>query len=113
MRRRRQRLTKYVPKGGGASIKPIPAPKISVVTMDEVPDPPAGARHGRWSELLDQIEKLGKGSALRVETGDLKRGLYIRGQLRAQAKKRSRFMSSSRSGDGTVFYFWLEPAQKA
>jgi hypothetical protein len=83
------------------------APKVGVVTMDAVPEPPP--RNGSVGEsLYAEISKLKPGTALKAEFENEKNAEYVRGKLRSLAKKDKQFMSSSKSADGKTRWFWLE-----
>lgn len=97
-----------ITKQGGATWKRHAAPKSSVVTMADVPEPPLTGRSGISDALYAQIAALKPGSALKVEVETEQHGDYIRGKLRKKAKADKQFMSSSRSADGKTRYFWLE-----
>ncbi len=80
------------------------------VDMAAVPDPPR--QTGRSSPLFavfEQVYDLPRGKALPITFRDVKRGLYVRGQLRKWAKKRGDMLSSSRTADHLTFFFWIEP----
>lgn len=88
------------------------AQSFSTVSMDAVPDPPVASRKSALGPVIEAVFRAQSGQAVRVPVSSLQRGIYIRGQLRAQAKRRGRFLSSSREADGLTFYFWLEPKEK-
>ena len=95
-----KRKANYVPS------KRCGPPKVGVVTMAEVPDPP---RNGSIADALYvRVGALKPGSALKAEFESEAHGDYVRGKLRGKAKKDRQFMSSSRSADGLTRYFWLE-----
>lgn len=85
-------------------------PAVSVVKMDEVPAPPA-ATLCVADELYTQICGLCAGVALSATFDSEGHGDYVRGRLRAKAKKAGKFMSSSRSEDGKTRYFWIEEVE--
>ena len=93
-------------KLGGARGPRAAAPKVSVVSMDAVPDP--GIEPGKYAEMFDQVLALQNGNALRVDFASKSHALYVRAVLRKMAKGRKRFLSSSKSPDGTTRYFWFE-----
>jgi hypothetical protein len=89
-----------------------PAPKISVVTMADVPEPATGYR-GQWADVYGQIRALKDGAALKLEFSTESHGAYARGRLRALAKAdktHGKVFSSSASHDKLTRYFWLEKA---
>lgn len=82
-------------------------PAIAVVKMEDVPEPPPN-KGSIAEELYAQIGGLKMGTALRVDFESETHAEYVKGKLRGKAKKDRQFMSSSRSADGKIRWFWLE-----
>jgi hypothetical protein len=98
--------------GGGRASNRVPSnryarPETAIVKMDEVPEPPPRNRPVA-EQLYLQVRELGQGNALKASFESEKHGEYVRGKMRAMAKKEKKFLSSSRTADGKTRYFWLE-----
>jgi hypothetical protein len=81
-----------------------------VIAMADVPPPPVTGHSGFAEALWAQICALKVGAALQVEFEASTHADYVRGKLRARAKKLKQFLSSSRTLDGKTRFFWLEKA---
>jgi hypothetical protein len=84
------------------------APTVSVIAMQDVPEPPAGRGGSIGEELYRKVKALQTGQAVKADFETEKHGEYVRTKMRSLAKKDKLFLSSSRSTDGRTRYFWLE-----
>lgn len=83
--------------------------ECKVVTMDEVPEPPAvGLRNGRRSAIYAKIRSLGTDQkrALRIECKDKKDLSNTRTQLQQMAIRDGRRLLTSRNQESTVLWAW-------
>lgn len=101
-------MPKTVVSDGGDQRADLSLPKMSVVTMDAVPDPPVNARRDKYGVLWTQIGELKPGRALRAVFGSEKQAKYVRSSLRKRAKAEGLFLSSSHETDLVTWYFWIE-----
>jgi hypothetical protein len=93
----------------------VAAKKMAVtwdlVAMDEVPEPPTGARgtESRYAPLYIALRKMPSGHSLRVPFADKKEMSYAKTQLGGFAKKDGLRLLSSRNEENTLAWFWLGP----
>jgi hypothetical protein len=108
---RKERSMAGMAVGGGRANNRVPSrrygmPVVSVVEMDEVPDPcHRGA--GIAAPLYAQIVEL-KHGALKVDFETEGHASYALTRLRKIAKKEKANLLSSKSADGKTRWFWLE-----
>jgi hypothetical protein len=91
----------------GAVVRHAP-PKVSVVTMADVPEPPLGGNAGVADELYRQLRNLKPETAIKAEFVCKKNADYVKAKLKKLAKADKLFLSASRSVDGKTRYFWFE-----
>lgn len=94
-------------KTGGARVA-LPDPKVSVVTMAAVPQPPATRGRDKYGSIYERIRSLAAGSAVRVDFETEKQAQYVRAQLRKRAKTEKKYLSHSRTPDNRSMWFWIE-----
>lgn len=79
------------------------------VALQAVPPAPVtDSSRGKYQALFGQVLGLAKETALPVGFDDPSHGKATLAALREIAKKQSRRLQHSRSGDGLTFYFWTE-----
>lgn len=109
---RKSRMTNAtVVAGGGRANNRVPSkrygmPAVSVVEMDEVPEP-CHRDAGIAGPLYAQIAEL-KDGALKVDFETEGHASYVLTKLRRIAKKEDVNLLSSKSADGKTRWFWLE-----
>jgi hypothetical protein len=81
-------------------IKRHAPPQVSVVTMDEVPEPPMTGRTSVAEDMYRQLRSLKAASAVKAEFANEKHGDYVKAKLKKMAKADKLFLSASRSADG-------------
>ena len=87
----------------------LPLPTLVVVKMEDVPNPPRQNRD-KYEALWTRICKLPEGSALSATYAQQGHAKYVRTSLKKKAKNTGKFLSTSHTPDGLIWYYWLEKA---
>jgi hypothetical protein len=84
-------------------------PTLAVVKMADVPNPPM-ARRDKYEAIWTRICKLPEGSALSATYAQQGHAKNVRTSLKKKAKNTGKFLSTSHTPDGLIWYYWLEKA---
>lgn len=94
--------------------QPVKQQPWTVVAMEDVPEPPSGARGGRYALLYEALTALPSGHSIRMPvTGGTKVLSYMKTQLSGMAKRDGKRLLSSRTADNSTAWFWLGPGKAA